>query len=495
MLSEKPWRSPGKVRSRSDCQFVRIVENVEVSHTEAEELGSARIVLSPGTLPSFWDRNVVFIANLLGLFFGNEEQSQLLAKEVGEVDSYGGRLVPILNLVYRGKGRNALILECEPDASLCRYHEEVAGLSLPDRQVLSHRDYLDMGREFAEGTASSHPFLESISGGGASWMDGYVTDNTLEHIAAGSGKKTISTGPGSLHGNNKRELHLFLEQAGLPTVATELADSPAELNGSLERIREQGFRSGVIKSAMGASGIGLIKVDSLEDTSAVAASVPEHFFFEGPCLVQGWLCPGEQGVSRVRSPSAQLFLDDKSVVIYDLTEQILSQSSVHEGNESPPPYLADHPEWKAELLRQAGLAGRWLHEQGYRGTGSVDFLLVECENGEVDVYVCEINARVTGATYPSVLARHFLPEGSWLLRNLRFETPLLGEELLALLEKSGDLFVPGRSETGVLPVNFNRGRDGLVHKGQFLCVAHSTAGSHVLLELAELDLPCVPDRD
>lgn len=466
-----------------------------MSETYAKEPGSAGVVLSPGTLPPFWDRNVVFVANLLGLFFGNEEQSQLLAKEVGEVDSYGGRLVPVLNLLYRGEGSNSLILECEPDVSLSRYHEEVAGLSLPDRMVLPHREYLKMGEVYSRGDAVHHPMLEAISGVKAKWIDGYVTDDTLSHLAIDAGKETVSSGYGSLRGNNKRELHLFLEEVGLPTVETELAASPSEVVGCLEHIRAAGFRSGVIKSAVGASGIGLIKVDSLDDLSTAAGTVPEHFFFEGPCLVQGWLCPGEQGVVRVRSPSAQLFLDEESVVIYDLTEQILSQSSVHEGNESPPPYLADHMDWKNELLRQGGIAGQWLHGQGYRGTGSVDFLLVEFENGDVSVFVCEINARVTGATYPSVLARHFLPEGSWLLRNLRFETPLPGEDLLDLLEKSGDLFIPGKSETGVLPVNFNQGADGLIHKGQFLCLAHSTAGSHVLLGLAELDLPCVPDRD
>lgn len=325
-------------------------------------------------------------------------------------------------------------------------------------------------------------------------MDGYVTDDTLTRLARRTGLQTLSSKAGSFLGNNKRELHLFLESAGLPVVATELATTPEELGQALRQIKAAGFRSGVIKSGIGASGIGLVKVESLEDADAVTREVPDHFFFEGSCLVQGWLSPGSHGVIRVRSPSAQLFLSDDSIMIYDLTEQILSQSSVHEGNESTPPYLAERREWREELLRQAGVAARWLHGQGYRGTGSVDFLLVELEDGGADVYVCEINARITGATYPSVLARHFLPEGSRLLRNLRFETPLPGEDLIALLEKSGDLFRPGEGETGVFPVNFSAGADGLVHKGQFLCLAHSTAGSHVLLEMAELDLPCSPDR-
>ena len=59
------------------------------------------LILAPGQLPTFPGRNAVFIANLMGLFFGNEKQTELLAKEIGEVDSYGGRLVPILNLLFR----------------------------------------------------------------------------------------------------------------------------------------------------------------------------------------------------------------------------------------------------------------------------------------------------------------------------------------------------------------------------------------------------------
>lgn len=212
-------------------------------------------------------------------------------------------------------------------------------------------------------------------------------------------------------------------------------------------------------------------------------------------MVQGWIKPGEFGVSRVHSPSAQLFLDEQGVVIYDLTEQILSHESVHEGNESPPPYLAAHPEWRAEMIRQAGEAGRWLHGCGYRGTASADFLLTEQDDGGFTVYVCELNARVTGATYPSVLARHFMPGGAWLLRNLRFTEPVPGDELMQLLRTAHDLFVPGESEKGIMPVNFNTADDGLVHKGQFLCLAPSSGGSKMLLELARLDMPCIPDRD
>lgn len=446
-------------------------------------------------LPGFWNQNAVFFANLLGLFFDNEAEARMLAEEVGEVDSYGGRLLPVIDLLFAGPEKNLLVLEREPDLALSRYFTEIAGLTLPDMEILEHKDYLDLGRQLSGDDLPDSSFLKILRQHPAGRLDGYVTDTILSAMAEELGMPTFSSFEGSHEGNNKWLLHSYLESIGLPTPATQIAQSPADISTCLDQLRRAGYSSAVIKAPMGASGIGLIKVEDLSARGEAGELVPEHFFTEGPCLVQGWLKPGEFGVSRVHSPSAQLFLSNDEVVIYDLTEQILSHESVHEGNESPPPYLADHPEWRDELLRQAGEAGKWLHGCGYRGTASADFLLTEHDNGGFTVYVCELNARVTGATYPSVLARHFMPEGAWLLRNLRFTEPVAGVELMELLRSAHDLFVPGESESGVMPVNFNTGEDGLVHKGQFLCLAPSSGGSKMLLEIARLDMPCIPDRD
>jgi len=409
-------------------------------------------------LPLFWDRRAVFVANLLGLFFGNDAETRALSDEVGEVDSYGGRLIPILNLLFQG-GDNLLVLEREPDASLCDYFSGKLGLSLPRLEILSHQDYLEIGTHLQNGNGATHPFLEKLVAHGSDWVDGYVTDEILARLARRLGKTTISTRQGSRQGNNKRLLHLFLEEQGLPVVPAEIAESHGEIAECLRRLERAGFSSAVVKAPIGASGIGMVKFDSLSTVSEIAGQVPEHFFFEGPCLVQGWLKPGELGVKRLRSPSVQLFLADDSVALYDLTEQILSKASVHEGNESPPPYLEEEPGLKEELLRQGGIAGQWLHRQGYRGTASADFLVVDFED-RVEVYVCEINARVTGATYPSMLARHFMPDGAWLLRNLRFSRPLPGTDLCSRLSNTGYLFEAGREDGGIIPVNFNFGVRG-----------------------------------
>lgn len=452
-----------------------------------------KVVDTIGKPPQFWDRNVVFVANLMGLFFENEEETQMLADAVGEVDSYGGRLLPMLDLVYRGDGRNHLILERGPDPALSGYFLE-SGLTLPETSILPHREYLKWGEKMGDEKLAngSAGIFGRIAEHPASYLDGYVTDEILCDLAAWAEKPTCSTSQGSRKGNNKVLLHQHLESVGLPTPGTELAESPRDVRRCLESLEKSGYTSAVIRAPIGASGIGMVKVDSLAQEKEVA--VPEHFFGEGACLVQGWLREGEFGVTGVCSPSVQLFLGETEVRLFDMTEQILSSDSIHEGNESPPFYLSQHEGLQEELLRQAGIAGEWLHSQGYRGTGSVDFLITFDSEGWT-VYVCEINARVTGATYPSVLARHFLPEGAWLLRNLRFHEPLPGEELLELMRSSGDLFLPGESDFGIFPVNFNFGKDGLVHKGQFLCLSASRLSNKMLLRVAELDLPCTPERD
>ena len=381
------------------------------------------------------------------------------------------------------------MLEREPDPDLREYFEGTAHLKIPETMILPHQEYLVLGNE-----GNDSPLLDVIRDHAAERMDGYVTDSVLTKLAKKTGKRSFSSKNGSRKGNNKYLLHCFLEEAGLPAPRTEIAESTSDVGECLDRLEKAGF-SAVVKAPMGASGIGLIKVPSLADREEIANSVPEHFFTEGPCLVQGWLQAGQFDILAMRSPSVQLFLNEEEVILYDITEQILSGDSVHEGNESPPPYLAENPAWRAELLRQAGEAGKWLHSQGYRGTGSADFLLTEKEGGEFEVYVCELNARVTGATYPSVLAHHFMPDGCWLLRNLRFTEPGTGKQLLDLLKTSRDLYIPYESEFGIVPVNFNFGPDGLIHKGQFLCLAPSSGGSKMLLNMAKLDLPCLPDRD
>ena len=237
-----------------------------------------------------------------------------------------------------------------------------------------------------------------------------------------------------------------------PPSTPEVAESARHAVDCCRRLQALGYSKVALKAQIGGSGIGML---CLPAAGADAANIPEYLFHEGPCLVQGWLEDEIGGVELIGSPSVQLFLTDHEVSLYDVTEQILGAHSVHEGNIAPPPYAAEHPAAVDRLLAVASRAALWLHSQGYRGTASVDFVLLR-RAGELQAIAAEINARVTGASYPSILARHFVPGGAWLMRNLRFHRPLPARDVLA---------APG---TGALPVPPRR-------RGRACCRSTSTS--------------------
>ena len=84
----------------------------------------------PAHLPRFWDRSAVFVANVLSLFYGNRRQTEILTEQIKGIESYGGRLLPLIDLLFTGGG-NLLVLESEPAGELRGYHEGL-GLSLPE---------------------------------------------------------------------------------------------------------------------------------------------------------------------------------------------------------------------------------------------------------------------------------------------------------------------------------------------------------------------------
>lgn len=439
----------------------------------------------PGQLPPFWDRSAVFVANIHSIFFGNAAGTESLEAAVQGIEAYGCRLVPLVELMFP-KGGNLLVVEAEPQPALVRYFRDGLGLRIPEIEVARLSFFNELkGRSWRSLELEFTALLRRIASHPAPWIDGFVTDDGLEDFAALASKRTLSSVQGSRQGNNKHLLHAHLESIGLPVFETRMAAAPGEVAGAAKPLFDAGYRFVVAKAQVGASGIGILKLGP--ECLADPAAVPGYLFHEGPCMIQGWLDETVPGVKRLGSPSVQLFLTDDSICLYDTTEQLLSEESVHQGNISPPPCLAQRPECMRAMLAQAASAAEWLHGRGYRGPGSVDFLVIDRGGGPVPI-ACEINARVTGATYPSVLARHFLPGGAWLMCNLMFAPPMRGDELFESLRRAGLLFEPGL-DRGVVPVNFVPREDGLVHKGQFLCLAGDAEDCGRLLEEVEGVLP------
>jgi len=447
-------------------------------------MNNLTVKIQPAEPPPRWERRVLFFSNLHSIFYGNVEETRQLMEEITGAHSYGGRVIAILNLLFSQRP-NAMLLEAAPEPSLVKYLTEAINLSTPQTEILDIAEFerIASARDSDDALGRSELF-RMLRDHPAEWVDGFVTDSQLVRIAELLGKKTVSTLAGSKTGNNKYRLYHHQVEQRLPVFDTSIAADHAELFGALDQLRDGGYRRAVVKAQIGASGYGM-NIVNLDEATAIP--VPNFLFFEGPCMVQGWIEDGVLGMRKLASPSVQMFLNDDSVVLYDMTEQILSDQSVHQGNMSPPPIVGQFPEVASELWRQSAIAGTWLHKQGYRGTGSVDFLIVE-RAGRRETIICEINARVTGATYPAFLARHFNSKGDWLMRNIRFRNALDGPDLLALMARAGVLYGPGGG-AGIVPFNFNTDAHGKVVKGQFVCIGDRIEECTELLERAWTRLP------
>lgn len=452
-----------------------------------------KVEIHPGRLPDFGDRSVLFFGNLLSLFWGNDAGADELRRNVSGVEWYGGRLVPLIDLLFPG-GENVLFIDAAPDPAVTAYLRNRVGLSLP--AVYELPDATRRLLAWSEATsplASTDGALLDAAQRGPALVDGFVTDRAVEEIARRLAKRSVNSSDGSKRANDKYLLHSHLESEGAPVFDTELAHSIAGVPELLASLRGRGYRNAVFKARIGASGIGLVKLPTEIGVDEVRARVPEYLFHETPCMVQGWLDDSLPGVAVIGSPSVQIWVDEEGVHLFDLTDQILSSGSLHEGNRSPPPYAPFGSPLAERIFAEAAKAAVWLHREGYRGTASADCLVVR-HGTETTVYVCELNARVTGATYPSVVARHLRPDEAWILRNLRWDATRSSEEVLARLDADGLLY-PSEDESGILPLNIGLGDGGRLRKGQFLVLGGNVDECEHALARAGMALGWAHDRD
>ena len=87
-----------------------------------------------GTIPPARSGNVAFFANLQHIFFDNEALKEELSATVHTLDSYGGRLLPVIGLLWDGP-QNILILERPPLPGVTDYLGGALGLRVYYLQI------------------------------------------------------------------------------------------------------------------------------------------------------------------------------------------------------------------------------------------------------------------------------------------------------------------------------------------------------------------------
>lgn len=444
-----------------------------------------QVVVQLGKLPACWQYSTVFFANLACIFFGNPLKTKELSDNVMGFHSYGARLLPVLGLLFHGD-RNMLLLPEMPQPDLTAFFRDQLKLGLPEIVIISPPH--SCGDQALTVDLAT---MQRLADSEAEVVDGYVTDSALEIFASRIGKRSINTMQSCLLANDKIGLHRFLLRRGLPVFDGGESESATELTAILDDLAARGYRKAAIRAAIGASGFGMQLID-LQSRRQLAPSLAA----EERLLVQGWIEEGRHGCRQIASPSVQFFCGGNGhVVLYDFTDQLLSNNSVHEGNMSPPISLASSEEAKDEILRQAAEVAAWISELNYRGPASVDFLVWR-QDGQLRVHVCEVNARVTGATYPSLLALHSNPGGAWLMRNMVFGPCMDVAGFLSFLKERRLLFVPG-SGRGIIPINTICADNGQILKCQLLFLDEQPSGCLAMLEDFPALLPasCRFERD
>ncbi len=459
---------------------------------KAFPLENVSVSIKIGQMPVLWPHPAIYIANIDCIFYGDKEKTTHLQQNVTGFQGYGARLTPILNLLYGGSSNNLLLLNDSPDPAALEYFEKVLGLVMPETIVLGRYGCSTLPMNIPE----NPEIMSIIKNHPAGLIDGYVTDIQLEKLAIKLKKELTNSHEASRWANNKILLHRFIVKSELPTFDGSEVQPGEDLLKCLGNLRKLGYSQAAIRSSLGASGFGMFIAD-LEQLDKI--QFPHFLFTDKTVLAQGWIKEGRKEIEKILSPSVQFFCDkDHKVTIFDITEQLLSRSFVHEGNISPPMNFSPYPGGKVydELIRQSVQVAKWVASTGYKGTGSIDFLVFNMA-GQLQVYVCEVNARVTGATYPSLLARHFMPGKAWLMRNFSFNSAMSVQNLIQKLDKNSRLFKPGRNY-GILPINFIINDKKLVSKAQILFLADRPEFCmEMMMNFPQLMMPvrCVYDRD
>ena len=207
--------------------------------------------------PPSWDRRALFFSNIHSIFYGNVDETRQLMDEITGSHSYGGRVMSILDLLFRERP-NFILLEVAPEPSLIEYLGGQLDLSIPRYDTIDLAGYERVASAMNLEAAAKTPLFRKLREHPAEWVDGFVTDTKLVRIAELLGKQTVSSLEGSKNGNNKYLLYCHQVEQQLPVFDTLLATNREQTCARFDELAASGYRKAVVKAQIGASGYGMI---------------------------------------------------------------------------------------------------------------------------------------------------------------------------------------------------------------------------------------------
>lgn len=193
--------------------------------------------------------------------------------------------------------------------------------------------------------------------------------------------------------DDKANVIRFCRQQGIPTPVTIL---PEEFFASGSTVFKDGPK--LAKLARDASGMRSRKVNSMGELESWRWGTQDR-----PFILQ-------EVFPIVEEASVQLYIEESGPQFRKQTGQYVL-NGVHEGN-FVRPRLFRFPVQLKSMRRAAMHIARAMHQSGFRGWASVDYLIAACGTWAVT----EVNPRGTGARPPTIVAER-LGAKAWSARN------------------------------------------------------------------------------
>ena len=205
----------------------------------------------------------------------------------------------------------------------------------------------------------------------------------------------------------------------------------------------------IIRGIRGFSGFSTLVVDKNTDSIQEALRKISERTDERVYLV-------ETMFDVIASPNIlmQIEPDGGNIFCVSITDQILTNKLVHEGNISP-----SNTKTIEGMLNSAREISKWLQAEGYRGLAGFDFgEYFSTETGELNYFLAEINPRTNGSAYPKFLMEHLnriqIKKGRPSIEafvSARLETK--ADSFSELRELYGHLFFNSETGKGLVPYN------------------------------------------
>lgn len=164
----------------------------------------------------------------------------------------------------------------------------------------------------------------------------------------------------------------------------------------------------------------------------------------------------EAMVDFIVSPNVLMHIepDEGSISCVGVTDQILNDRLMHEGNIYP-----TRANTLKDMLSSAEKLSKWLQREGYSGLLGFDFIeYFERETGLYEHFLVEINPRINAAAYPRSLMEH-LNTKQWQKDRPQIEaflastTKTKATSFTGLKELYGHLFFNAETGKGIVPFN------------------------------------------